>query len=79
MKQGSRANRHRVRKDVWQKWSDHARRVFNLTYETLNGNQLVMTHPHAEKIPHYQWQTICWNAAWIAANAVDGFKTKVAA
>ncbi len=79
MKHGSTANRHRVQKGAWERWSPQARHVFNMTYEGMNTNQLVMTHPHAEKIPHYQWQTICWNAAWVAANAVDGFKTKVAA
>lgn len=64
-------NHNRVPQKVWLKWSVTARTVFNRTYDFMMNNQGVMLHPKMEKPSPQHWKTICWNAAWIAADAVD--------
>lgn len=52
----------------WRKWSQRGRMVFNYTFAVMRPSQTVMTHPKAPKLPKPQWQTVAWNAAWIAAD-----------
>ena len=70
-------NCYGVRDSVWKKWSRNARLVFNITYAFIIDNQDLMVHPNTKKVLRYQWKTTAWNAAWIAANATDGYETKV--
>lgn len=66
-------NKHKVPKKQWDKWSNHARKVFNQMYYTLRPSmQFVFMHPDAAPLTKEQWQTVRWNAAWEAACAVDG-------
>lgn len=64
-------NKYKVPKRVWSKWSNHAKGVFNITYHSLR-SQNIMTAPHALPMPAKHWNTIRWNAAWLAACAADG-------
>lgn len=64
-------NLNRVPKKQWRKWSKVAKTAFNRTYTFMFYNQKVVTHPKMENINPRQWKTIAWNAAWIAADAVD--------
>lgn len=65
-------NTRRVPKSEWKKWSPIARRTFNSVYDFLLSNQDLITHPKAEVATPFHWKTVSWNAAWIAADAVDG-------
>ena len=65
------ANRNRVPKKEWHKWSAGARRVFNHVYTFVHSNPDLMNHPDAPKPKPFHWKTVAWNAAWIAADAVD--------
>jgi hypothetical protein len=67
-------NRHRVPKRQWRKWSRHARAVFNELYGAMRESAWAFQSPKvkAMKIPARLWQVTAWNAAWIAADAVDG-------
>ena len=65
------ANRYKVPQKQWRKWSDKAREVFNETYRTMVRNQWAFLHPKAEAAPRAHWRTVAWNAAWIAADAVN--------
>lgn len=69
-------NTHDVPKKVWTKWSAHAQHVFNLIYPNMRDTQDIFLHPKAVKMESEHWQTVAWNAAWTAADAVDGFVTK---
>lgn len=40
--------------------------LFNRMYRHMLLNQRVFTHPDTPAIPDEQWQTLCWNAAWVA-------------
>lgn len=65
-------NRHRVPKFQWNKWRPEARVVFNETYATMRDNKECFLHPTLCGIGLFsakQWDTTCWNAAWIAADA----------
>jgi hypothetical protein len=64
-------NRHRVAKSQWRKWSGQARDLFNSMYETMKKNQSLFHHPDQEHLPKKHWETVCWNAAWIAADTFD--------
>ena len=64
-------NQHKVPVKKWRKWSDQARAVFNELYGTMRANQKLFLHPKAEAVSAQLWKTVCWNAAWIAADAVD--------
>lgn len=64
-------NRNRVPKKQWTKWSEQARRVFNRVYMFCVENEWAMRHPKSPKPKTEFWETTAWNAAWIAADAVD--------
>lgn len=64
-------NTFKVQRKQWAKWSAKARAVFNALYAHM-GDQALYLHPKAKPMPAPQWKTTRWNAAWIAADAVDG-------
>jgi hypothetical protein len=64
-------NQFRVPQKQWRKWSVKARQVFNAVYDFMMENQWTMLHPKQEAPKPYHWKTTCWNAAWVAADAVD--------
>lgn len=63
-------NRHRVPTKAWKNWSGSARRVFNIVFEIMR-DQEIFLHPKATPSRREHWKTTRWNAAWIAAEAVD--------
>lgn len=68
-------NRHKVPLKMWNRWSNHARRVFNyLMNELRQSRQSLLVHPHAAIMHKDHWQTIRWNASWLAANGANGEK-----
>lgn len=65
-------NRHKAPAKMWAKWSNDARRVFNRMYQRLAPhNQWIYQHPSATIMPKAHWQTVRFNVAWEAAEAVD--------
>ena len=63
-------NEFKVPDKQWRQWPELAKRVFNMTYSQLFNNKFIMNHPRAA-ISDEHWETACWNAAWVAADAVD--------
>lgn len=61
-------NKFNVPKSAWRKWPDVCQRVFNMTYEYMNGTPKAFVHPKAAAVPQEHWNTTAWNAAWIAAD-----------
>lgn len=68
-------NPHRVAGETWRRWSKPARAVFNSVYEQMVRDQELFLHPKQKKASPEHWRTTSWNAAWAAANAVDGQTT----
>lgn len=64
-------NLYRVPKRQWQAWSFEAKKVFNSCHLYFYKNQTLLIHPKAPQVSASMWQTTAWNAAWIAADAVD--------
>lgn len=60
-------NIHKVPKKQWKKWCIAAQWTFNNMMRKLS-DQNVITHPGYEKAEDAYWQTIRWNAAWLAAD-----------
>lgn len=69
-------NTYDVPKKQWEQWSPHVQGVFNIVYGAMIGDPWAYQHPKAERGKEEHWQTVAWNAAWTAANAVDGIITK---
>lgn len=65
-------NVNKVPTKQWKRWSARARATFNTTYDFLLNNQEIASHPKADTQSPAHWKTLSWNAAWIAADAVDG-------
>ena len=64
-------NKHKVPKSQFKKWSPRAQETFNSLFEYMVKNQPFFSHPKAETSrDHYA--TTAWNAAWTAADIVDG-------
>jgi hypothetical protein len=61
-------NLHNVQLRQWRKWNQQSRFIFNYVYGQL-GDQRVVKHPKAEEQFQDHWDTIRWNAAWLAADA----------
>jgi hypothetical protein len=53
------------------KWTRHQREVFRILNNAMLTNQSIFMHPKADMIPTNHWGTIAWNAAWMAAEAVE--------
>lgn len=67
-------NKHKVPVKQWNKWSNHARRVFNdMMYSLRPSMQFAFLHPDANAAPLEHWQTTRWNVAWVAAEATKGY------
>jgi len=64
-------NVHRVPKKQWTRWSKEARRVFNAVYFVCYQSPWLLQHPKAPKLKPAHAKTTAWNAAWLAADAVD--------
>lgn len=66
-------NKFKVPQKQWNKWSNHAKTMFNKLYTNMIGrNQSLFLHTQQPAIPREHWQVTCWNAAWIAAGIADG-------
>ena len=64
-------NTYRVPKRQWRKWNANARNVFNTLYQTMrDGQEIYNARPKAPQLPRDAWNTVAWNAAWIAASSV---------
>lgn len=61
-------NIHNVQLRQWRKWNQQSRFIFNYVYGQLQ-DQRVIKHPDTKDLPEDHWQTIRWNAAWLAADA----------
>lgn len=67
-------NKHKVPLKQWNKWSNHARRVFNtMMYSLRPSIQHIFLHPDAPVSKLEHWNTTRYNVAWTAAEAVKGF------
>ena len=64
-------NNFKVPAKQWREWSATARAVFNRVYDFAISNPALLMHPRAEPLRPLYWKTVAWNAAWIAADAVD--------
>jgi hypothetical protein len=63
-------NKYVVPKRQWKRWSPLAQSVFNTVFSTMLDQQLFQ-HPMAATLHRDHWDTTAWNAAWVAASAVD--------
>ena len=63
-------NAYKVPVKQWRKWSELARRVFNLHFYELKENQSILSHPQCDQVSVRMWRTLAWNAAWLAADSV---------
>ncbi len=71
----NRANTYKVPKRQWSKWCDLSRITFNEMYGMMSMNQELFLWPGDKPRTKRRWLTACWNAAWVAADAVkDGLK-----
>ena len=61
-------NIYAVPKRTWRKWTLQARYIFNLVYLHAS-DQAMFKHPDAPMLPWNQWETVRWNAGWVAADA----------
>lgn len=66
-----KTNKNKVPKKQWNSWSKAARVVFNRVYEFCSRHPELMHHPKQQLPKPAHWKTTAWNAAWIAADAVD--------
>lgn len=58
-------------KNKLKRWSKKGQRVFKEVYSWVNAQEQ-MSHPDMKPLPKEQWKTLCWNFAWLAADAADG-------
>jgi hypothetical protein len=61
-------NVNKVPNRAWRKWNNQARYIFNNVFNQMQ-DQTVMKHPKADLMGPEHWQTLRWNAAWLAAEA----------
>ncbi len=65
-------NLYKVPKEQWKNWSKQAQKVFNSVYKWALPMQLSMHHPKlVDELAPFAWKTLCWNFAWVAADAID--------
>ena len=57
--------------DTPEDWTDEQNAMFVKLYKFMVRSQAAIRHPDSPEVPAEQWQTICHNAAWSAAEFVD--------
>jgi len=67
-------NLHNVQQRTWRKWSAVARHTFNELYSSMKKNQILFLHPKQGALTRQKWQTVAWNAAWVAADAIREYE-----
>lgn len=56
-------------------WGDQACDLFSNVYRAIKNNgPTFILHPHDYEMPKVQFETIAWNAAWIAASEFGGWE-----
>lgn len=65
-------NKYKVGASQWRKWTNHAKKVFNRTYEYVKRQETINAHPKTVALSRAAWATVAWNAAWTAACVADG-------
>jgi hypothetical protein len=58
-------NLHKVPVKAWRKFGKRGQRLFNDVFEELLATP--WGHPKMPKLKPDHWKTLCWNAAWVAA------------
>lgn len=61
-------NINNVPKRQWRKWNQQSRYIFNNVYGQM-AYQHAVKHPQMDNMYDDYWNTIRWNAAWLAADA----------
>lgn len=61
-------NINRVPRRQWRKWNQQSRFIFNQVYNRM-AYQETIKHPIMSLVRPELWDTIRWNAAWLAADA----------
>jgi len=54
-----------------QDWTDEQGELFALVYRFMAANQDAFRHPHTSELPVEEWNTICHNAAFTAAEFME--------
>ncbi len=68
-------NRFKVPLKQWNKWTNHAKNVFNKLYHEMRpSNQWAFSHPKMLPMPKEYWDVLRWNAAFTAAHIATGLK-----
>lgn len=52
----------------WRKWNQQSRFIFNQVYNQMEYQDSVK-HPNQIRMASHHWDTIRWNASWLAAEA----------
>ena len=65
------ANVNRVPAKQWKKWTGRARALFNSVYTFMMSNPGLVFHPKQPGLKPEHLKALCWNVAWIAADALD--------
>jgi hypothetical protein len=61
-------NKYNVSKKTWARWKHPARAIFNELYGVMMKNHWVFRRPDSPPITRKAWRTVCWNAAFVAAD-----------
>lgn len=57
--------------DTPEEWTDEQNQLFVRVYRFMIANQSGVRHPDSQEIAPAQWQTICHNSAWAAAEMLE--------
>lgn len=52
-------------------WTDEQKRIYGRVFRFMSANATSMRHPQSADIPADQWETVCHNAAWLAAEFLE--------
>lgn len=63
-------NTYSVPQKTWDRWDHLAKHTFNSVYYKMCRNQELYLHPSAPIVSKQYWETVAWNAAWTASEAI---------
>jgi len=59
-------------KSLPKHWHKPTKEAFKNLYELLKENPKLVAHYSMEPIPENHWEVVAWNAAWLAADYIEG-------
>lgn len=63
--------------ELSDRWTEAQKRIYGRVFRFMQANPKAQCHPDTAPLPDNEWETICHNAAWLAAEFLEEGELKI--